>query len=211
VHYNARAVFIASPRTASHHSHNRCKSPCLRASVGRRAPPPPYAASTVPVSRRPRAAVPPRARDRFERSTAIAARRLPPQLSSVAPAAAAAAVPRRRRRPRHLFPNEHLRRSTPRHSPSALERILSTTHSATGVRTTYGGHFPSRTSRPSAPRASLALYHAVARSSACRTPQTQGVPPVTCTTATTAIAHPPRRLLSFTCTTILSCPHAASL
>ncbi|KAJ7788964.1 hypothetical protein B0H14DRAFT_2946480 [Mycena olivaceomarginata] len=123
--------------------------------------------------------------------------------------ASAAAVPRRRRRPRHLFaPNEHLRRSAPHHSPSALERI-STTHSS--VRTTYGGHFPSRTSHPSAPRASSALYHAVARSSARRTPQKQGAAPATCTTATAAIAHPPRRLLRFTCTTILSCPHAASL
>jgi hypothetical protein len=153
---------------------------------------------------------PPRARDRFERSTAITARRLPLQLSSAAPSpASAAAVPRRRRRPRHLFvPNEHLRRSAPHHSPSALERI-STTHSS--VRTTYGGHFPSHTSHPSAPRASSALYHAVARSFACRTPQKQGAAPATCTTATAAIAHPPRRLLRFTCTTILSCPHAASL
>ncbi|KAJ7701616.1 hypothetical protein B0H14DRAFT_3032113 [Mycena olivaceomarginata] len=152
-------------------------------------------------------------RDRFERSTAIAARRLPLQLSSAAPPpASAAAVPRRRRRPRHLFaPNEHLRRTTPHYSPSALERILSTTHSATGVRTTYGGHFPSRRSHPSVPRASSAIYHAVARSLACRTPQTQGAAPATCTTATAAIAYPPRRLLRFTCTTILSCPHAASL
>ncbi|KAJ7788955.1 hypothetical protein B0H14DRAFT_2946443 [Mycena olivaceomarginata] len=45
---------------------NRCKraptgpTPYLRASVGRRTPPPPYAASTVPVSRGPRAVVPPR-------------------------------------------------------------------------------------------------------------------------------------------------------
>jgi hypothetical protein len=71
----------------------------------------------VPVSRRPHAAVPPRARDRFERSTPIAARCLSLQLSSAAPppasAAAAAAVPRHRRRLRHLFaPDEHLRRTT---------------------------------------------------------------------------------------------------
>ncbi|KAJ7709106.1 hypothetical protein B0H14DRAFT_3023568, partial [Mycena olivaceomarginata] len=81
------------------------------------------------------------------------------------------------------------------YSPSALEHTLSTTHSATGVRATYGGHFPSRTSYPSALRASSALYHAVARISACRTPQTQGAPPATCTTAAAANAHPPRRVL----------------
>jgi hypothetical protein len=77
--------------------------------------------------------------------------------------------------------------------------------------TTPRARLSASSAHPSAPRASSALYHGVARSSACRTPQTQGAPPATCTTAAAAIAHPPRRLLRFTCITILSCPHAVSL
>ncbi|KAJ7801162.1 hypothetical protein B0H14DRAFT_3489928 [Mycena olivaceomarginata] len=115
----------------------------------RRTPPPPYAASTVPVSRGPRAAVPPR---RSAPPPAAVSSEVPPSPLDACPCSShqqhhlphprqlRQAVPRHRHRLRHLLaPNEHLRRTTLR---ARLSTPLSTTHSATGVRTTYGGHFP---------------------------------------------------------------------